>query len=942
MEMKGIFTWPRKYNTSADHRLIPDCSYNITRKVDSSKDFETFRFLITQSNCGFPTVPGGSSFHISGNSAHAVSFCSVTDHFDNTYEVSCPNVECEARRLIALESAASAKQIASEPPSTCLNLTVILDYEHFDAFSETKSNDSPMRHLLFDNYPACLQVDAARNSSITCEHREHFWLHNFGNHDLSDYEWESNITFDGSFPHVNTIIDCLSKQKVTFLIDGQLHMFSKYFEELYIEGFPQGGFKFDNTVRNFVLDAVDYFGTNIVPSCGNGKAITYVFEFGNWDLRHTPPRNLMTNPLTLPSMLDKIRSILQDSKCSNIRLIWVNTPPVHKCLHARSTCVHEIDSSWENIYAVNSINQFFHKSLLNISTSYPSRIAIIDRYEMLYPRMLSETYACGNMFVCDVKDKTYLETTSSFRAVAAEILRSACDIPGVQWQPAYSHIDKFFRTEKQNDTFYFYAAKGIRRRIPDEETARCLHRQTGAENDDPSLFPFISDQDLLAMPLDPSINAYPSRESGSVIQSNGDIFVMDAGKRRPINKTVIESHSPFIWGLLGRDHVNVKRISVNDMNIIPMGPVIVSEEETARITRYNDSEIKEEREKNAEMKRRAKKTYETLIPCLYNGTALTPKVPVSFPDDVEGHYYDLLERTAVFRNQPYHFYGGYEGPWIENHFIDKFIDKPLSYFNGLVPLFVQWVDVMVAGGDWDKIVRLMREILRPDVLYFTVCQSDEGLKEVAFQHPNILTISAGGFGHIPIPLVKGEDAFENVPETFQFSVIFCGNVKQHSRPEALENFKKSLIRHNQPYKISTYSPNWPQDLRATKFPLAPRGYGRSSFRYTEIIHSGRCPIYIYDDYPWIPYQGTNASIEKYGFYVKNSDSVGVDSLVAKIANMSKTEYRMMAANVAAVRHWFTYKGVVEQIRLFIEDPLGPKGGFLSCVKIPNSTKRRRR
>jgi hypothetical protein len=379
------------------------------------------------------------------------------------------------------------------------------------------------------------------------------------------------------------------------------------------------------------------------------------------------------------------------------------------------------------------------------------------------------------------------------------------------------------------------------------------------------------------------------------------------------------------------------------MNIIPEGLPILTEDEVARITRFNDSKLTDETSKSEMMRRRAKKTYDILVPCLYNGTALTPKTPVKFPDDAEGHYYDLLERTSVFRNQPYHFYAGYNGPWIENYFIDKFIDKPLSYFNGLIPLFVQWVDVMV-NGDWDKILKLMREILRPDVLYFTVCQSDIGLGEVALSHPNIFTISAGGFGHIPIPLVKGEDVFEAVPATFQFSVIFCGNLKQHSRPEAMANFQASLAKCKLQYKISSYSNDWPKELRSTKFPLAPRGYGRSSYRFTEIIHAGRCPIYIYDDFPWIPYQGTNASIDKYGFYVRNTDAVAIDSLVAKIANISTAEYQTMTNNVAALRYWFTYKGIIEQIRLFIEDPQGNNGGFLKCTRVPDSLKgyRRRR
>lgn len=42
----------------------------------------------------------------------------------------------------------------------------------------------------------------------------------------------------------------------------------------------------------------------------------------------------------------------------------------------------------------------------------------------------------------------------------------------------------------------------------------------------------------------------------------------------------------------------------------------------------------------------------------------------------------------------------------------------------------------------------------------------------------------------------------------------------------------------------------------TIFNLAPRGFGRASFRLAEIIQIGRIPVYLYDDYPWIPYEGT--------------------------------------------------------------------------------------
>ena len=42
----------------------------------------------------------------------------------------------------------------------------------------------------------------------------------------------------------------------------------------------------------------------------------------------------------------------------------------------------------------------------------------------------------------------------------------------------------------------------------------------------------------------------------------------------------------------------------------------------------------------------------------------------------------------------------------------------------------------------------------------------------------------------------------------------------------------------------------------TMFNLAPIGMGRASFRLAEIIQLGRIPVYLYEDFPWSPYEGS--------------------------------------------------------------------------------------
>jgi hypothetical protein len=99
------------------------------------------------------------------------------------------------------------------------------------------------------------------------------------------------------------------------------------------------------------------------------------------------------------------------------------------------------------------------------------------------------------------------------------------------------------------------------------------------------------------------------------------------------------------------------------------------------------------------------------------------------------------------------------------------------------------------------------------------------------------------------------------------------------------------------------------------------------------IQIGRVPVFLYTDLPWIPYQGSNISIETYGFI---SDSNGIGSLVGKISKTSQQDYEQKLEQVKHVRRYFTYPGVMEQIERFLQDPFGSNGGDLKCTKHPKT------
>ena len=333
--------------------------------------------------------------------------------------------------------------------------------------------------------------------------------------------------------------------------------------------------------------------------------------------------------------------------------------------------------------------------------------------------------------------------------------------------------------------------------------------------------------------------------------------------------------------------------------------------------------------------------------------------------------------TDKFRHAPVHEYAGYEGPWIENIFIKQFVDKPLHFFNGFIPIFAQWIDTQILRGrHFDAIGHHLHAMLRPNVLYLAVSQGDVGLGWIGSSHPNILVLAAGGYGHVPIPLVRSE-LNRSPHKGYTQDIGFFGNSRQMSRPDVLrlvqegideyksQKLKSSWASSGMPLKVGQGA-TWKIDMENTRFNLAPRGYGRSSFRFAEIIQMNRLPVFVYDDYPWIPYNGTAISAETFGFvaglHVANRFNVnttkesgeyvpydmnhtsslnrgmglGLHDLVYYLNDMSEAQFKERLARVERARHYYTYQGVAEQIIKLIGDPFGPNGGFLTCTDHPRT------
>jgi len=307
---------------------------------------------------------------------------------------------------------------------------------------------------------------------------------------------------------------------------------------------------------------------------------------------------------------------------------------------------------------------------------------------------------------------------------------------------------------------------------------------------------------------------------------------------------------------------------------------------------------------------------------------------IHYPTDATLHYETLLNATSRFRNLAFPFLGKHLG--IENQFIMKYVNKPLSFFNGFIPIFIQFVDIEF--NDWTTkypefpklrdVKWTLKKILRTDVVYLILSQNDHGVHFLQNNFPNILTLSGGGYGHVPIPLLGYERQYIPATNTlpFPFDIGFSGSFKtSKSRGHMVHRLSDILPQYNMTFRFSNsgfHGSNYLEFIANTTFNLAPRGIGRTSFRLSEIIQIGRIPVYVHHDDPWIPYNGSDVDYHSIG-YMSHFDDL--DELVQRLSKISISEIQSKLEKIKAARVYYTYEGFFEEIDEFIRDPMGPTG-----------------
>ena len=202
--------------------------------------------------------------------------------------------------------------------------------------------------------------------------------------------------------------------------------------------------------------------------------------------------------------------------------------------------------------------------------------------------------------------------------------------------------------------------------------------------------------------------------------------------------------------------------------------------------------------------------------------------------------------------------------------------------------------------------------------YFTVVQHDDG---PMLRLPANTTVYGACIGNIQLPLIYQDlsNKLENIPpKTFKNKSILCsfvGSITHNVRKTIIDTYHKNpkfkfSINNGWTNKVSKDNQKLFIDYTVnSKYALAPRGYGRSSFRFFEIFKLGTIPIYIWDDKEWLPYKDV-LDYDKFCISIHISE---IDLLEELLMSINQTQYEKMFSEYEKIKHMFELEYMCEYI-----------------------------
>jgi hypothetical protein len=279
----------------------------------------------------------------------------------------------------------------------------------------------------------------------------------------------------------------------------------------------------------------------------------------------------------------------------------------------------------------------------------------------------------------------------------------------------------------------------------------------------------------------------------------------------------------------------------------------------------------------------------------------------------------LIQNPAFYTSTDVVYPPFKNGFYMEEYFLNYMIQTNQIYDkDGRMYIPALWTNFQLADWFRSNYMKMQYDLIQfiqsypCDKGYFTVIQHDDAS---FLQLPPNTKIYGACNGHIPLPLIYEDNNHTLLNKhgeiiTFSDRKILCSFVgcKTHN----VRNNCVDALLNIDGFDIVIPESGWTLNVKKShqdifiektlqsKFALAPRGYGKSSFRFFEIMQLGCIPVYVWDDVEWLPYK----DIIDYSSFCISIHISKITELKTILINIDETRYVEMQQNYNKIKHMF--------------------------------------
>ena len=281
----------------------------------------------------------------------------------------------------------------------------------------------------------------------------------------------------------------------------------------------------------------------------------------------------------------------------------------------------------------------------------------------------------------------------------------------------------------------------------------------------------------------------------------------------------------------------------------------------------------------------------------------------------------VVELGKMFRPGTSHVYPPFKkGRYMEEFMYEYLLARTIITDWVYLPVF--WTNLQNHPGFAENKAKLQIVLDRaltgmpPDTKYFTIVQHDDGPQ---LKIPPQTMVFGACTGTIPLPLIYEDTSHKllTAPRMNKTMLAsFVGTKTTHP-------LRGEMVRHldgkqgiqcqgANVWKVNVVEQDAARFVEWTlrsKFCLAPRGYGRSSFRFFEAMQLDTIPVYLWDDVEWLPYK----DILDYSTFAISISHRDLPQLYDRLRSISDDTYQRMKQELLRVRQHFTLEGMAEYI-----------------------------